>query len=182
MDRTKIVLCVLSLAIIIVAFYMFVHQEYDKRIRIKEQELTVLKAEITKGQVIAAKHDEFKSEVERLESRFQTALRILPEKKETDNLLRNIQNLAALSDLQINKFNPQDFDPMEFYAEYPIVIDITGSYPNLTAFFNKIGKFTRIININNLTIKSLQNPTENRTIQANYIATTFVFLDQKKEE
>ena len=97
MDRTKIVLCVLSLAIIIVAFYMFVHQEYDERIRIKEQELDVLKAEITKGQVIAAKHDEFKSEVERLESRFQTALRILPEKKETTDDIAADETVMAVA-------------------------------------------------------------------------------------
>jgi Tfp pilus assembly protein PilO len=62
------------------------------------------------------------------------------------------------------------------------VIDTTGSYPNLASFFDKVGNFARIININNLTVKSLKRPKENRTIQANYIATTFVFLDQSKEE
>ena len=45
-------------------------------------------------------------------------------------------------------------------------------------FFDRVGKFTRIVNISGLEIKGKDKPEPNSTITATCIATTFVLLDK----
>ena len=44
-------------------------------------------------------------------------------------------------------------------------------------FFDRVGKFTRIVNISGLAIETKSRPSPNSTITAKCIATTFVLLD-----
>jgi len=44
-----------------------------------------------------------------------------------------------------------------------------------------VGQYTRIINVENITIKKVDTPTRSRTISATCTATTFVFVDAEAE-
>jgi type IV pilus assembly protein PilO len=66
----------------------------------------------------------------------------------------------------------------EFYSEWPITVDLDGTYHNLALLFDRIGRFSRIINIQDLTI-SATTPTKTspHTIAASFIAKTFVYKE-----
>ena len=41
----------------------------------------------------------------------------------------------------------------QLHAEWPITLQLQGTYHNLAAFFDRVGKFTRIVNISGLDVK-----------------------------
>ena len=64
---------------------------------------------------------------------------------------------------------------VEFYREFPIAMDLTGNYHDLGIFFDRISKYSRIINVNNVKID--MNPASGSTIRSTFTATTFVYED-----
>ena len=66
----------------------------------------------------------------------------------------------------------------QMHAEWPIGLELDGTYHNLALFFDRVGKFTRIINISGLEVKGKDKPESNSTITATCTATTFVLLDK----
>ncbi|HEV3484446.1 MAG TPA: type 4a pilus biogenesis protein PilO, partial [Vicinamibacterales bacterium] len=66
----------------------------------------------------------------------------------------------------------------EAYAEWPIAVAIDGRYHDLAILFNRLGNFSRIMNVENIRISALANQ-ESRTISADFIAKTFVYIEPK---
>ena len=65
----------------------------------------------------------------------------------------------------------------KLYAEIPHRLEAEGTYHNLGAFFDRISKFPRIINVSEISIKAKTPPEQNRTIVAECMATTFVLQE-----
>src|SRR5262249_34685275 len=72
----------------------------------KAAKLEALNKEIRALEVTAAKLGEFQREVALLEKKLETLKSILPPAKETPDLMRKVQALAAQSNLSINNFTP----------------------------------------------------------------------------
>ena len=164
--------------IFVVVFYYYFYTDMRDQMKGLEDELQTLQSDINKGLVMEAKREEFKLEIERLNQKLDTLKRILPERQEVDDILRKLQGLAAESNLNILRFTPGAEGKKEFYIEWPIAIDISGTYHNLAIFFDKIGKFSRIFNINGLVIAAVTNPKiETLTITSQCTASTFIYVE-----
>jgi type IV pilus assembly protein PilO len=144
----------------------------------KATKLESLQKEIRALEVTAQKLGEFQREVALLERKLETLKSILPPAKETPDLMRKVQALAAQSNLTINNFTPGATVNRDFYQEWPISMGVTGNYHNLAIFFDRVSRLSRLVNIGNLSIKSLGAQTASQTIGANCVATTFVYLEQ----
>ncbi len=91
----------------------------------------------------------------------------------------SMQTVATQSNLELKSFKPAPTVPKQLHAEGPITLELEGTYHNLAIFFDRVGKFTRIVNINGLDLKGKDKPEPNATITATCVATTFVLLDPK---
>ncbi|TKJ33728.1 hypothetical protein CEE39_03335 [bacterium (candidate division B38) B3_B38] len=171
----QLLVIVLIIVGFFIVFYVSIYSGKAEQIEQKKTKLSALQQEIERGEATAKRLGEFQQEVERLRSRFQIMLRILPNQKQTEDLLRKIQSLARDSNLDIKRFDPGDLVRKEFYAEYPISMRVHGSYHNLATFFDKVSKLSRLINITGLVITFNPEGGE-KPIIANYTATTFVFI------
>jgi len=161
----------------IVVFYYYFYGDMQAKITGLNDELSTLQADINKGHVMEAKREEFKQEIERLNLKLETLKRILPERQEVDDILRKLQGLAAETSLNVNRFTPGAENKREFFIEWPIQIEITGTYHNLATFFDKIGKFSRIFNVYSLVISSVPKPRENLSITSQFTAATFIYVE-----
>ncbi len=103
---------------------------------------------------------------------------IIPLRKEVDVILRRVQQMAFDSRLDLIRFTPRGEVNREFYSEWPIPMEIRGSYHNLASFFDRLSKFARIFNIENFTIKALNNQTDDLTISSTFTAKTYIFLEE----
>ena len=144
----------------------------------RKQQLTSLRADITKGLTTAKKLPEFRAQVTELESRLASLKAVLPEEKDAADLLNRMQTVASQSNLTIKSFKPGTTATKQLHAEWPINLELDGTYHNLALFFDRVGKFTRIVNISSLDVKGKDKPEPNSTISASCVATTFVLLDK----
>jgi type IV pilus assembly protein PilO len=106
---------------------------------------------------------------------------VLPEEKDAADLLRRMQTVATQSNLTIKGFKPAPVVTKQLHAEWPIQLELEGSYHNLATFFDRVGKFTRIVNITGVDVKGNNRPADAvTTINATCVATTFVLLEAPK--
>jgi type IV pilus assembly protein PilO len=103
---------------------------------------------------------------------------VLPEEKDAADLLRQMQTVATQSDLTIKSFKPAPVVAKELHAEWPINLQLDGTYHNLALFFDRVGKFTRIVNISSIDLRGKAKQDPSSTITADCVATTFVLLEK----
>jgi type IV pilus assembly protein PilO len=158
-------------------FYYFYEIPQQEAMNGQRAELAALQARIDKGREAARQLPEFKSQVGELEARLESLKPILPEERDVGDLLRRVQTLATQSSLQIRGFRPQAINVREMHAEWPIGLELEGTYHNLGTFLDRVSKFPRIINIGALDIRAKDEPTPAVTITVSCTATTFVLVD-----
>ena len=158
-------------------FWYFYYSPAVEERDTKAARLDTLQKEIRALEVTASKLQEFQREVQLLEAKLETLKRILPPAKETPDLMRKVQALAAQSNLAIKTFTPQAVVNKDFYQEWPIKVDVQGTYHNLALFFDRVSRLSRLVNVGNLKIVALNQQTGSSTITASCTATTFVYLD-----
>jgi type IV pilus assembly protein PilO len=144
----------------------------------RESQLEGLRKDISMGVNTARKLPEFKRQVGELEARLSNLKAVLPEEKDAADLLRRMQTVATQSNLTIKTFKPAPTVTMQLHAEWPINLELEGTYHNLAIFFDRVSKFTRIVNISGLNVKGKDKPEGNLTISASCVATTFVLLER----
>ena len=156
------------------AVHWFVFKPKQEEIAAKKVELEGLKQEIAKGRAAERKLAQFREEVKRLELELAKLLQILPSKRNTEELIKRIETLTRQGDFTLLKFTPGEFIQKDFYAEWPIDIQIQGTYHNLALFFDRMSRFSRIINVEDMKINSLEN-VPGKSIGASFVAKTFIY-------
>jgi len=163
-------------------FWNWYAQPTQAAIDARQAELQAMKTEIAKGQALARQLPEFRAKVTSLEEQLERLRPVLPEEKDVADLLRRIQGMATQSNLVIRGFTPQPVATRTLHAEWPIGLELEGTYHNLGTFLERVSKFPRIINVNGIVIKPRQQQTASATITAECTATTFVLLDQAQQQ
>jgi type IV pilus assembly protein PilO len=140
----------------------------------RRTELKGLQDEISKGRAAERKLSQFREEVKRLELELGKLLQILPSARNTEELIKRIETLTRQGDFNLKKFTPGEPVAKDFYSEYPIEIALDGTYHNLALFFDRMSRFSRIINVEDLKVVSLDN-VAGKSIAANFTAKTFIY-------
>ena len=167
-------------ACIIGGFYWFYAVPARAEMVTREEKLASLRVTIAKGSATANQLNQFRQQVAELEARLESLKAVLPEQKDVADLLRRIQTLATQSNLAIRGFKPAPSVTKQLHAEWPIALQLDGTYHNLAMFFDRVSKFSRIINVSGITIHAKDKAESNSTISVDCIATTFVLIESAK--
>jgi type IV pilus assembly protein PilO len=106
----------------------------------------------------------------------------LPDSREIPELLSNISTKARESGLEIILFRPRPENFKEFYAEIPVDIVVRGGFINAVAFFDEVGRFNRLVNINNIDFKNPKIRGDQVGLEISTLATTYRFLDEAERK
>ena len=166
--------------VLVGGFYWFYVLPTQAEMVTREQRLAALRIDIAKGSATANQLNQFRQQVAELEGRLESLKAVLPEQKDVADLLRRIQTLATQSNLAIRGFKPSPSVTKQLHMEWPIALQLDGTYHNLAMFFDRVSKFSRIINVSNIAIRSKEKPEPNSTITVDCVATTFVLIDSAK--
>lgn len=163
-------------------FYYYYEMPARADMSARELQLKALKADIAKGQATEKKLPQFRAQVDELEDRLADLSEVLPEEKDAADLLRQMQAVAVQSNLVIKSFKPAPVVTKQLHAEWPISLELDGTYHNLAQFFDRLGKFARIVNVSGLNVRG-KDPGKDKaqqrtTISASCVATTFVLLEK----
>jgi type IV pilus assembly protein PilO len=163
------------------AFYYFLEMPVRARLATQRTELDSVRARIDKGLATARQLPEFRKEVADLQNKLESLRPILPEEKDAADLLRRVNMLAAQSNLTIRGFKPQAITTRELHAEWPISLELEGTYHNLGVFLDRVSKFPRIINVSGMSIQGKNEAQSTATIAITCTATTFVLIEPAPE-
>jgi type IV pilus assembly protein PilO len=158
-------------------FYWYYVQGMQETLATQQKKLDSMKTEISKGLATARQLPEFRQQVAELSARLDSLRNVLPEEKDVGDLLRRLQTMAMQSNLQIKGFKPAAIVQKQTHAEWPINLELDGTYHNLGLFFDRVAKYPRIINIVGVTIKGKDKPQPGSTIVATCVATTYVLVE-----
>ena len=164
----------------VAAFYFLYAAPADRAMEAQRKRLAQLRVDISQGMAIAQQLPQFRTQVAELEGRLDGLKAILPEEKDFGDLLRSLQTLAVQSNLIIRVFKPAPVVTRDLHAEWPINMELEGTYHNLGLFYDRISHFSRVINIGNMALKAKDKPDQNTSISVACVATTFVLIEPAK--
>jgi type IV pilus assembly protein PilO len=151
----------------------------DSQIRAAETQIKELDTKIEQGRSAQRKLPQFREEVHRLELELEKLRRILPSSRNTEEIIKKIKSLVDQGDFVLHKLTFPKIAPAQGgdpYAEWPITVSVDGRYHNLAILFNRLSNFSRIMNVEQITINALSNQTE-RTVTSEFVAKTFVYVE-----
>lgn len=139
----------------------------------------------------AANLEAYRQQLAEIERTFGAMLRQLPGKTEVPSLLVDISQTGLASGLQERLFQPGGEMKMDFYAELPIKIQLTGGFHEFGLFVSGIAALPRIVTLHDLEITRGNTKTGSRRGSApapsdeltlNLTAKTYRYLDQDEIE
>ena len=112
----------------------------------------------------------------------------LPSKSEMDALLSDINAAGLGRSLQFELFRPGGLVTLDYYAELPITLKVTGRYHDIGAFTADVAGLSRIVTLNNVTISQPTAANNNNksavpgVLVMDAIAKTFRYLNPDDPE
>ena len=181
--RQRVLLLVGGVALLFFLYAYFLYWPRSAMIEEKEQRRADMTLDRDRKKAMVANIERTRKEVAELDADLRKAVAQLPDTKEIPDLLSSISSLGRESGLEIIQFRqrPEKFE--EFYAEVPVDILVRGTYHQVAAFFDKVGRMARIVNVSNVNTKS-PSKIEGDSIEldTSCIAVTFRFLDEAERE
>lgn len=155
------------------AAYWFVWKDQIDQNDAERAKTEQLKTTFLDKKKVAIDLPAYRKKLDDIEKQFGALLKQLPGKSEMDALLTDINQAGLGRGLQFELFKPAAAETVkDFYAELPITIRITGNYHDIGAFAGDIGKLSRIVTLNDISISG-QN-----TLAMDATAMTYRYLDE----
>lgn len=120
--------------------------DYDKAV----QQRTELNQQVTQLQVYRQRYGELKQQMDALNKQLDTLKTIVPEDKEVDEFIRQVQGAATASNVQLRHLTSQNIVPKEYHYEMPFEVQADGPYFNILDFFSRLSRLSRIINVGDI--------------------------------
>jgi len=168
---------VLFAALIFALAFFFYFKPQNTKLKALKAERVKVEQEVQNLKQKKRELDKIEADITAMTAKLKTLEVNIPLRKETADILRQIQALAYDSRLDVLRFAPGAEINKEFYAEWPIPIQVSGNYHNLGTFFDRLSKFARVFTIENFSIKALARQTDLNTISANWTAKTYFFAE-----
>jgi type IV pilus assembly protein PilO len=146
------------------------------------EQLEKKEAEIRKGKQAYAKLEELQRDIAGLERKLADLRQILPTQPEMGDLLKWIKSLADQTNLDLRVFNPQSLAEQEFLREQPIKMEVIGNYHQLGLFFDRVSKYARIINVEDVKMQPNSEKTIRATIKATFTAKTYIYREEADQQ
>jgi type IV pilus assembly protein PilO len=166
-------------ALTVANFFLLVQPTEDK-IKQQVEQRRKLDNDLGEKSEIAQNLNERRREMDVLEQKLAEALTELPEKKEIDELLAQLNDVGKKSGLEIARVEPgkESVSGGEFFARIPIKMTVTGNYHEISMFLQEVASMRRIVNVNGIDLGKPTVKNEKVVLQSTFVATTFRFVDQ----
>ena len=172
------ILLALFLAIMLAGWW-FVWVDQLDMLEKKQQTELKLRDEFVAKKKEAVNLDLYVQQLNEIDRSFGALLKQLPNKSEVESLLVEINQAGMGRGLQFDLFKPGVEQVKDFYAELPINVRLNGSYHDFGAFAGDIGKLSRIVTLNNVSI--VANPqAKDGSLVMDAVTKTFRYLDEEE--
>lgn len=167
-------IAVICIAVLLLGYFLDTQKQLEELDR-KRAEETSLKQDFETKQAKAVQLDAYKKQMEEMKQSFGAMLRQLPSKTEVEDLLVDISQTGLASGIEFLLFQPQAERQIDFYAELPITMQMTGNYHQFGKFVSGIAALPRIVTLHNI---SISGGKDGGVLTMNVLAKTYRYLDE----
>ncbi|MDH5648431.1 MAG: type 4a pilus biogenesis protein PilO [Gammaproteobacteria bacterium] len=146
-------IAIVAVGILFAGWYFIIQGELDELELIEKQEQE-LRSTFLNKKALAINLPAYKQQMEEMQLTFGSLLRQLPDSAEVPDLLIDITQAGLGRGLEFVLFKPEPERPVEFYAELPISIEVTGNYHELGLFVSDVAALPRIVTFDDIKILS----------------------------
>ncbi|MCK4864842.1 MAG: type 4a pilus biogenesis protein PilO [Gammaproteobacteria bacterium] len=170
-----VLIAVVAVGVLALGYFVDVQSQQENldRIIIEEKRL---KEDFEIKQAKAANLDAYKAQMVEMEDSFGAMIRQLPSKTEVEDLLVDISQTGLASGIEFLLFKPLAEKHIEFYAELPITLKMTGTYHQFGEFVSGIAALPRIVTLENISIKG----GKKGDLTMDVTAKTYRYLDESE--
>jgi type IV pilus assembly protein PilO len=168
---------IICVVVAVLGYFVLVVDHVEKLKTTQQKEVT-LKQEFESKQSKASNLTAYEDQLKEMEVTFGSMLKSLPDKAEVESLLVEISRAGSANNLKINIFSPAGESPKEFYAEYPIKMNVEGSYGELTGFVSNVSALQRIVTLHDIKIEPL---TDSDDASVTFTAKTYRYISNEDE-
>lgn len=172
----KVVVLVSLFVLLVAAGWWFVWQDQLASLDQKRVEEVKLKEDFLSKKRQAVNLDLYLQQLNEIDRSFGTLLKQLPNKAEVASLLVEINQAGLGRGLQFELFKPGAEQIKDFYAELPISVKLVGTYHDFGAFAGDIGRLSRIVTLNNISITAQKD----NVLVLDAVTKTFRYLDEEE--
>jgi type IV pilus assembly protein PilO len=164
-------------------FFLFVQPLEEKMVRQKAEQRK-LDLELAEKSEIAQNLNERRREMDVLEQKLAEALTELPENKDVEELLAQLNDIGKKSGLEISRVEPgpESVGGGDFFARIPVKMSVSGNYHEIAMFLQEVANMRRIVNVNNIKLDGAKLKNEKVVLNSTFLATTFRFVEQKAQD
>jgi type IV pilus assembly protein PilO len=173
----KIVAIILLASLVWGGGYYFMMKDKQAELETLVRTEVQLKKEFVTKQEKAWNLDAYKAQLAEMRVTFSSMLKQLPRKNEVADLLIDISRTGLINGLEFELFKPGAERPVDFYAELPIDMKVTGTYHQFAGFVSDVASLPRIVILHNLSMAPLAKTGDKMTM--NITAKTYRYLDDE---
>lgn len=164
-----------------IGVWFWIVKDMSPQLERAEQEEQTLRVAFENKQRKAANYDAYKAQLAQIEQSFGTMLRQLPGETEIPSLIVDISQTGLAAGLEEKLFQPQPEVPKDFYAEKPILIQLSGGYHEIANFVSGVAALPRIVTLHNLRITSENQDTFDQ-LSLEVTAKTYRYIEEEAQQ
>ena len=178
MKNPIVIFAILMIASILGGYYIYssyLSPEMDRRAAENTKNAELYK-KLDEAKQAEAHSAELQKQIESMNSTLESLKGFMPVRAEIGKTISNLNRVAQESNLRILKLDPQPgVADHGFYTEESMKMSVTGGYHDIAVYFDKIGRFRRIITIRNVSMKrSSEGGLGGRKVAADFEAATYL--------
>ncbi len=139
------------IALLGAGYWFIISGELDEYAELQKKEQALRDTFLNK-KALAINLEAYKLQMKEMQQTFGTMLRQLPNTNEVPDLLIDITQAGLGRGLEFVLFKPEREKPIDFYAELPIRLVVTGSYHELGQFVSDVAALPRIVTLGDISI------------------------------
>lgn len=173
-----VLVVIVAAGVLTLGYFLDIQTQQDNLERIISEEKR-LKDDFEIKQAKAASLDAYKAQMVEMKDSFGAMIRQLPSKTEVEDLLVDISQTGLASGIEFRLFKPLPEKHIEFYAELPITLKMSGTYHQFGEFVSGIAALPRIVTLENISIKGAKGKKGN-SLTMDVTAKTYRYLDENE--
>ncbi|MDH5394792.1 MAG: type 4a pilus biogenesis protein PilO [Gammaproteobacteria bacterium] len=174
-----VLIAIVAIAVLAAGYFLDIQDQQDNLDRITVEEKR-LKEDFEVKQAKAANLEAYKAQMVEMNDSFGAMIRQLPSKTEVEDLLVDISQTGLASGIEFQLFKPLAERHIEFYAELPITLKMTGTYHQFGEFVSGIAALPRIVTLENISISGANSKDKKGNLTMDVTAKTYRYLDESE--
>jgi type IV pilus assembly protein PilO len=174
-NRQKLIALGLLVFIVIGGWVWLIYLPKSDQIATLNEQVANLNNQIGINRTKVLRLAELKRENDQLQKQLAELKEQLPPEAEVEVFLKQVSELGIRTGLDIKLWKPAERkqSPEGLYTEIPVNVEVSGGYHALGAFFDKVSKLPRIINVSGIRMTNPKVDREKLLIQTSFVAIAF---------